>query len=149
MVLSDGRTFRAPVVLSNLDPKQTFLRLIDPKHVPGDLKRDAENLRCRSGVVKINVATCGLPSFAALPSTEAAPQHRGTIHFVESIDEIDVAYEEARAGRPSRRPVVEMCIPSVVDPTLAPAGKHFVSLFVQYAPYQRTDGKSWTKENEG
>jgi phytoene dehydrogenase-like protein len=148
VVLADGRSFRAPVVLSNLDPKQTFGRLIDSKHVPAELKRDAENLRCRSGVVKINVATRGLPSFRALPSTEAAPQHRGTIHFVESIDEIDVAFEEARSGKPSRRPIVEMCIPSVVDPSLAPAGKHFVSLFVQYAPYERTDGQTWTKETK-
>jgi phytoene dehydrogenase-like protein len=148
VVLADGRSFSAPMVFSNLDPKQTFLRLVDPSHVPSELMDDVRSLRCRSGVVKINVATRGLPDFSALPGQVAGPQHRGTIHFVESMEEIDVAFEEARSGRPSRRPVVEMCIPSVVDTTLAPAGKHFVSLFVQYAPYERSDGQSWTKETK-
>ncbi|MBY0587927.1 NAD(P)/FAD-dependent oxidoreductase [bacterium] len=146
VTLADGRSFQAPVVLSNLDPKQTFLKLIEPTHVSNELRRDVDNVRCRSGVVKINVATNGVPNFTSLPSNGPGPQHRGTIHFVESIDEIDAAFDDARAGRPSTRPVVEMCIPSVVDPTLAPPGKHFVSLFVQYAPYQRSDGLVWNKE---
>jgi phytoene dehydrogenase-like protein len=148
VTLVDGRTFRAPVVLSNLDPKQTFLKLIEPANVPAEIKQDAQTLRCRSGVVKINVATHGVPNFSALPSAEPGPQHRGTIHFVESIQEIDDAFDDARAGRPSRRPIVEMCIPSVVDSTLAPPGKHFVSLFVQYAPYERSDGQAWNKETK-
>lgn len=148
VVLADGREFKARVVLSNLDPRRTFLKLIDPKYLSEQFIRDVEGIRCRSGVVKINVATHGLPSFSAMPGDTAGPQHRGTIHFTETMEEIDVAFEEARRGYPSTRPIVEMCIPSVVDETLAPPGKHFVSLFVQYAPYTRADGQAWTKQHK-
>ena len=148
VTLADGRDFKSRVVLSNLDPRRTFLKLIDSKHLPEKLLRDVEGIRCRSGVVKINVATHGLPSFSALPGDKAGPQHRGTIHFTETMEEIDLAFEEARRGLPSTRPIVEMCIPSVVDETLTPPGKHFVSLFVQYAPYTRADGQPWNKENK-
>lgn len=143
VVLADGREFQAPIVLSNLDPKQTFLKLIDAKHLPESLLDDIRAIRCRSGVVKINVAASGVPSFSALPSETVGPQHHGTIHFTTSMEEIDRAFADAQAGRPSERPIVEMCIPSALDPSLAPAGRHFISLFVQYAPYTRADGTPW------
>lgn len=148
VALADGSAFSARVVLSNLDPKQTFLRLLDERDLPGALLDDVRAIRAKSGVVKINVATHGLPDFTAMPGSEPGPWHRGTIHFCESIDEIEVAFADAKSGRPSRRPIVEMCIPSVVDDSIAPPGKHFVSLFVQYAPYDRTDGEEWNRETE-
>jgi phytoene dehydrogenase-like protein len=148
VVLADGRDFSAPVVLSNLDPKRTFLKLMDERSLPAEFVDAIRSIRMRSGVVKINVATSGLPDFRAAPGSRPGPQHRGTIHFCESIDEMERAFEEAKAGLPSRRPIVEMCIPSVVDETLAPPGKHLVSLFVQYAPYDRSDGRAWGPETE-
>jgi phytoene dehydrogenase-like protein len=148
VVLADGREFAAPIIVSNLDPQRTLLGLVGAPHLPADEVRELEAFRCRSGVVKINVATTGLPNFAALPGEAPGPQHRGTIHFCESIQQIDDAFDDARAGRPSAYPIVEMCIPSVVDETLAPPGRHFVSLFVQYAPYTRVDGLPWNADTK-
>ena len=143
VVLEDGREYRARVVLSNADPQRTFLRMFDPLDLPESLLQEVRALRFGSATVKINVAANGLPNFFAYPGTKPGPQHRGTIHLCPSIDYIENAFDDAKRGRPSRKPVVEMCIPSVVDETLAPPGKHFISLFVQYAPYTRTDGKEW------
>lgn len=148
VALADGREFFAKVVVSNADPKRTFLRLFDPLDLPEGLVREIESLRMRSGTVKINVAARGLPDFRAYPGAAAGPQHRGTIHLCESMDAIEVAYEEAKWGKPSTVPVVEMCIPSVVDPSVAPPGRHVISLFVQYAPYERADGRSWDAATE-
>ena len=129
-------------------PQKNILKLIDSRHLPEKLLRDIEGFRCRSGVVKINVATHGLPSFTALPSERRWSTTPRDDPFHRTMEEIDLAFEEARRGIPSTRPIVEMCIPSVVDETLAPPGKHFVSLFVQYAPYARADGQPWNKEHK-
>ncbi|MGL5095496.1 MAG: phytoene desaturase family protein, partial [Planctomycetia bacterium] len=148
VVLADGREIRSNVVLSNADPQRTFLGLFDPLDLPERLVDDVKAMRFKSGTVKINVAANGLPDFKAYPGTQPGPQHRGTIHFCPSMDYIERAYDDARWGRPSARPVVEMCIPSVVDDTLAPPGKHLLSLFVQYAPYERADGRPWDAVTE-
>lgn len=148
IVLADGREFVSKVVLSNADPKRTFLQLLDPATLPSDVLDEMAAYRCRSGVVKINVALSGLPSFLARPGDAPAPHHRGTIHFCDSMDEIERAFDDAKSGRPSDRPIVEMCLPSVVDPSLAPPGRHLASLFVQYAPYDRSDGKDWNEQTE-
>lgn len=143
VVLKDGREFRAPVTLSNADPKRTFLGLFNPLDLPEPLVEEVRKLRFDSGTVKINVAVSGLPDFRAFPGNRPGPQHRGTIHLCPSIDYLERAYDEAKWGRPSTRPFVEMCIPSVVDDSIAPADKHLISLFVQYAPYERRDGQEW------
>lgn len=148
VVLEDGREFRSSIVVSNADPKRTFLTMFDPLDLPETLVEEVRAMRFRSGTVKINIAANGLPDFKAYPGRQPGPQHRGTIHLCPSIDYIETAFEEAKWGRPSTKPVVEMCIPSVVDETLAPAGKHFISLFVQYAPYQRADGLAWDAVTE-
>lgn len=148
VVLEDGREILAPVVLSNADPKRTFLGMFDPLDLPESLVEEVRRLRYGSGTVKINVAARALPDFYGYPGTQPGPQHRGTIHLCPNIDYIERAYEEAKWGRPAARPVVEMCIPSVIDPTLAPPGKHFISLFVQYAPYERRDGQQWNDATE-
>ncbi|QDU59220.1 Phytoene desaturase (lycopene-forming) [Planctomycetes bacterium Pan216] len=143
VLLRDGREFQAKAVLSNADPKRTFLQLFDPLDLPEELVDDVRRLRMASGSVKINIAASGLPNFHAYPGTKAGPQHQGTIHLCPSLDYMEDAFEDAKRGRPSKKPVVEMCIPSVVDPSLAPDGKHLISLFVQYAPYKLADGKQW------
>lgn len=148
IVLKDGREFRADLVFSNCDPKRTFLGLVDPKDLPSEFVTQIKQFRMRSGTVKINVALSELPDFKAMPGKIAGPQHRGTIHIAPSMDYIERAFEDAKQGRPSESPSIEMTIPSVVDETLAPPGKHVASLFVQYAPYERKDGKSWNEETK-
>ena len=100
-----------------------------------------------SASLKINVALGELPSFSACPGAAPGPQHRGTIHICPDLDYIERAYDDAKYGRPSERPVLECTIPSVVDPTVAPPGRHLMSIFVQYAPYALR-GASWDQIGE-
>ena len=147
VALEDGTEIRSRAVLSGVDPKRTFLRMVAERDLPEDFRRHIATLDMSSGATKINVAVDRLPKFAAMGRTDAAageagPEHRGTIHLCQSTEEIETAYREAAAGRPSTRPIIEMTIPSAVDNSLAPPGKHVVSLFVQYTPYELADG-SW------
>ena len=103
--------------------------------------KSIERIRMKSGVVKINLALSGLPNFKALPGKGI--QHHGTIHLAPTIEYMERAFDDAKYGMPSREPVIEMTIPSTVDETLAPPGKHVMSMFVQYAPYLRKDGRPW------
>ena len=103
---------------------------------------DVERISYASASLKINVALEELPNFSALPGTEPGPQHRGTIHICPDQDYIERAFDDAKYGRSSADPVIEFQLPSVVDPTVAPAGKHVMSMFIQYAPYELRDG-SW------
>ncbi len=142
VVMEDGTRLEAPVVLSNSTPYHTFLELFPPSSqvaLPPAFLRHIRHTDYASGVFKINLALDRLPNFTCCPSPpsgEPGPQHRGTIHFEERVQEIEDAYLEAYAGRkPSSRPVIEMTLPSSLDSTLAPPGKHCASLFVQYAPY--------------
>jgi phytoene dehydrogenase-like protein len=142
VVLHGGSEVRARLVLSNADPRATFLGLLPPECLPAGFRSRIEALDFSSPVTKINVALDRLPSFSALPGDAPGPQHRGTVHFTENVEEIEAAYRDAAAGRPSRRPVIEATIPSALDPGLAPAGRHVLSLFVQYTPYDLASG-SW------
>jgi phytoene dehydrogenase-like protein len=92
--------------------------------------------------MKINVALSELPNFLACPGLEPGPHHRGTIHISPDLDYIERAFDEAKYGQPSQRPILECTIPSVVDPTVAPPGRHLMSIFVQYAPY-KLRGATW------
>jgi phytoene dehydrogenase-like protein len=147
VALATGDEFHAPVVASNADARVTFLRLLDRTALPGAFVADVERISYASASLKINVALAELPSFRALPGTEAGPQHRGTIHICPDQDYIERAYDDAKYGRPSAEPVLECTIPSVVDPTVAPPGRHLMSMFVQYAPYDLRHG-SWDDERE-
>jgi phytoene dehydrogenase-like protein len=147
VALATGDEFHAPVVASNADARVTFLRLLDRTALPGAFVADVERISYTSASLKINVALAELPSFRALPGTEAGPQHRGTIHICPDQDYIERAYDDAKYGRPSAEPVLECTIPSVVDPTVAPPGRHLMSMFVQYAPYDLRQG-SWDDERE-
>lgn len=135
VALADGEEIEADTVLSNLDPRATFLSgLVDSRELPSEFLAKMRAYRCEGTSMKINLALDGLPNFTALPGTPG-PQHRATMHICPSIDYVERAWEDAQAGRPSHNPMIEIGIPSMYDPTLAPAGKHVMSLFVQYAPY--------------
>lgn len=150
VALKDGTVIHGKRILSNATPKVTFLDLLESNVLDETFRKSVENIDYSSGVMKINVAVDRLPNFKAKPNvgTSPGPQHLGTIHFEEDVDEIHKAFVEATLGRPSEKPVIEMGIPSAHDPTIAPPGKHVVSLFVQWAPYN-LDPKvgSWDDES--
>jgi phytoene dehydrogenase-like protein len=147
VALAGGDEYHAPIVASNADARVTFLRLLDRSALPEAFVADVERISYASASLKINVALAELPDFRALPGTAPAPQHRGTIHICPDQDYIERAFDDAKYGRPSAEPVLECTIPSVVDPTVAPPGRHLMSIFVQYAPYELSDG-SWDDNRE-
>ncbi|HEY8315188.1 MAG TPA: NAD(P)/FAD-dependent oxidoreductase [Candidatus Baltobacteraceae bacterium] len=140
VALTGGEEFYAKKVASNADCNVTFNKLLDPATLPADFVAGINRIGYESASVKINVALGSLPNFTAAPGTAPGPQHRGTIHLCPDQDFIERAYDDAKYGYPSKQPVVECTIPSAVDPTVAPEGKHLMSMFVQYAPYTRKDG---------
>ena len=147
VALEDGTELRAPRVASNADLRVTFLTLLDPAELDPEFVAAVRGIDYASASLKINVALSELPDFTCLPGTMPGPQHRGTIHIAPTLEYIERAYDDAKYGRPSASPVLECTIPSVVDPTVAPPGKHLMSLFVQYAPYALRDG-GWDDRKE-
>jgi phytoene dehydrogenase-like protein len=147
VALANGEEWSAPIVASNADAHVTFLRLLDRRELPPEFVAAVERIGYESASLKINIALSELPSFSALPGTAPAPHHRGTIHICPDQDYIERAYDDAKYGRPSARPVLECTIPSVVDPTVAPPGRHLMSMFVQYAPYALREG-TWDELRE-
>ncbi|KAI8512502.1 Pyridine nucleotide-disulfide oxidoreductase domain-containing protein 2 [Branchiostoma belcheri] len=150
VVLEDGTEIKATmqIVMSNATPKVTYLDLLSKDLLPADFLSEVSHVDYKSPVTKINVAVNQLPNFKAAPNTAdnaPLPHHRCTIHLnCEDSGLIDDAYHDAVAhGIPSKKPVIEMCIPSSLDPTIAPAGCHVVTLFTQYTPYHRKDGREW------
>lgn len=142
VALEDGTEIRAPRVLSAVDPRLTFLSFLENGVLPDDFRRHIATWDFSSAVTKINVAVDRVPNFACLPGDGVSPHHHGTIHMNSSLADIESAYEDAVCGRCSRRPVIEMTIPSALDDSLAPDGHHVISLFVQYTPYTLREG-SW------
>ncbi|HTU71029.1 MAG TPA: NAD(P)/FAD-dependent oxidoreductase [Candidatus Baltobacteraceae bacterium] len=144
VALRSGDEYRAKKIASGVDMHLTFERLLDPATLPPAFREAVARISYDSASVKINVALERLPSFTALPGHQPGPQHHGTVHFCPDQDFIERAYDDAKYGRPSKEPVVECCLPSSLDPTIAPPGKHLMSMFVQYAPYRLKDGP-WTE----
>jgi phytoene dehydrogenase-like protein len=142
VALANGDTYFAPVVASNADAQVTFTRLLDSKQLPPAFAEAVRRINYESGSLKINVALGELPNFLACPGLEPGPHHRGTIHISPDLDYIERAFDDAKYGQPSQRPILECTIPSVVDPTVSPPGKHLMSIFVQYAPY-RLRASTW------
>ena len=138
VALIGGEEIYSKAVLSAADPKRTFLQFVEPKHLPGDLVRSIESFRARGSSAKVNIALNALPDFTALPGE--GPLHRGAISISPSIDYIERAYDDAKYGRVSKRPYIDIIIPSMIDPDMAPPGKHVMSCFVQYAPYDVEGG---------
>jgi phytoene dehydrogenase-like protein len=138
VVLADGTEISAPTVITTTHPAVSFLKLVDRAELPEDFVADIERYRSRSGTVKINVALDRLPEFTSKPGFD--PQvHGGTIVLSESLDEVERSFQEAAAGKPSTLPFADICIPSVFDPTLAPEGKHVMSMFTQWVPHTWND----------
>ena len=148
VALAGGDEYHAPIVASNADARVTFTRLLEPRELPEEFVAAVGRISYESASLKINVALAELPSFRALPGVAAGPQHRGTIHICPDQDYIERAFDDAKYGRPSACPVLECTIPSVVDPTVAPPGRHLMSMFVQYAPYTLRAGH-WDTLREG
>ncbi len=134
VTLESGEEIHADVVVAATHPKITFLEQIDPALLPTDFVERIESWRSRSGTVKVNVAVDRLPDFTARPGYDPEV-HGGTIVLAESLDDIEGAFQDAVAGRAARVPFADICIPSVFDPTLAPEGKHVVSMFTQWVPH--------------
>ncbi|XP_064382935.1 pyridine nucleotide-disulfide oxidoreductase domain-containing protein 2-like [Halichondria panicea] len=151
VVLEDGSEIRAKVVLSNATPQVTFLDLLPEGTLPADFRTQVAGIDYTSPVTKINIALSGLPDFSSLPNTRdglPCPHHQCTIHLnTEHTDCIHSAYLDAQQGRWSSRPLLELCLPSSLDPTLAPPGCHVMSIFSQYTPYKLADG-DWTEEKK-
>jgi phytoene dehydrogenase-like protein len=147
VALSDGTEIQGSSIASNADANVTFIKLMEPAHLPKDFVEAIRRIDYTSPSLKINVALSELPDFTALPGREAGPQHRGTIHISPTFDYIEKAYDDAKYGRPSESPILECTIPSTVDPTVAPPGKHLMSMFVQYAP-TNLRGASWDDVKE-
>jgi phytoene dehydrogenase-like protein len=139
--LADGSVLRASQVASNATADITFRRLVPDEVLPAKFREAVARIDYSSASLKINLAVTELPVFTCLPgNAEPGPQHRGTIHINASTVELEQAYDDAKQGRPSSRPIIEMTIPSALDRTLAPPGHHVVNLFVQYAPYRLAEG---------
>ncbi len=140
VVLESGEEVRARVVVSGLDPKRTFLGLVDPAELPDDLVEGIRRFRIAGSSGKVNLALGELPSFTCLPGF--GPHLRGAMSISPSVEYLERAYDDAKYGGFSRRPYLDIVIPSLIDPGMAPPGKHVMSIFVQYAPYRLNGG--WT-----
>jgi len=140
VALESGEEIAAPVVASGLDPRVTFTRLVDPKQLPGDLVEGIRRYKFRGSSGKVNLALSGLPNLTCLPGN--GPHLRGAISISPSMEYIERAYDDAKYGEFSRHPYMDVVIPSMIDPGMAPPGKHVMSIFVQYAPFNLNGG--WT-----
>ena len=141
VTLVSGEELEAPLVLSSADSRVTFLGLIEPGVLEPQFVEDVGRYKFRGSSAKVNLALDGLPDFTCLPGR--GEHLRGAISFSPSVDYMERAYDDAKYGRPSRRPYIDMIIPTLVDPAMAPPGKHVMSCFVQYAPYHLADGAAW------
>ncbi len=152
VVTEAGDILRAKTVVSNLNPKLLFTRLVDPAALPADFLRRMEHWRCGSGSFRMNVALSELPDFSAAPGKARATHHTSGIIIAPSLGYMDQAYLDAKAHGWSKAPVIEMLIPSTLDDTLAPPGQHVASLFCQHvAPILPADfpgGASWDAHKE-
>jgi phytoene dehydrogenase-like protein len=135
VLLATGEEIVAKAVISNADPKRTLLKLTDPTHLSPDYVQKLQHYRGNGTVAKVNLALSALPNFTALKNGDGAAL-KGRIHIGPEIDYLERAFDESKYGNFSRQPYLEVAIPSLTDPTLAPEGKHVMSIYMQYAPYK-------------
>jgi phytoene dehydrogenase-like protein len=145
VVLDDGEEIEADQIASSLDPKRTFLKLVEEKELPADFVTGVKRFKIRGSSGKVNLALSELPNFTCLPGE--GPHLKGSISISPSMDYIERAYDEAKFGTFSSRPYMDILIPSTIDPSMAPPGKHVMSIFVQYAPYALKDA-TWDEKRE-
>jgi phytoene dehydrogenase-like protein len=140
VVLENGEEIRAKLVVSGADPRRTFMQLVGEKHLPAPFVESIKRFRFRGSSAKVNLALGELPDFTCLPGR--GPHLRGAISISPSVAYLERAYDDAKYGEVSREPYMDIVIPSLIDPEMAPPGKHVMSIFVQYAPYHVNGG--WT-----
>src|SRR5262249_49748081 len=133
VVLGSGEEIHADVIVSGVDPKRTFLKMVEAQHLSPEFVDQISNFKIRGSSAKVNLALDALPNFISLPGH--GPHLAGAISISPTIDYIEHAYDDAKYGNYSRRPYLDIIIPSTLDPSMAPPGKHVMSIFVQYAPY--------------
>jgi phytoene dehydrogenase-like protein len=145
VALGNGDEIDADIVLSSVDPRRTFLGFLDPRDLPAEFVDDVKRYRFRGSSAKVNLALDGLPEFTSFP--KGTNHLRGAISISPTVDYMERAYDEAKYGAFSRRPYIDMVIPTLLDHTMAPPGKHIVSCFVQYAPYFLASG-NWDDQRD-
>ncbi|HEY7402395.1 MAG TPA: NAD(P)/FAD-dependent oxidoreductase [Candidatus Angelobacter sp.] len=146
VALQNGDEFYADVISSSVDPRLTFLKFIEEAQLPGEFLEDVRRYKFRGSSGKVNIALDALPDFKCLPGPGA--HLRGAISISPSVEYMERAYDDAKYGNFSRRPYIDMVIPSLTDPSVAPPGKHVMSCFVQYAPYKLRPGLNWDEQRE-
>ena len=150
VVLASGEEIPASTIISNADPRRTFLRLVDPDHLDPGFLAQMQNYRCQGTVAKVNLALGGLPDFRALVATGGATGATnlvGRIHIGPEIDYLERAFDAAKYGDFSRQPILDVRIPSIADPSLASGGRHVMSITMQFAPYKLKNG-DWKTQRE-
>ena len=145
VVLANGDELDADLVLSSVDPHLTFLKFVDAKDLPPDFVDEVKRYKFRGSSGKVNLALDGLPDFTARPGKGI--HLRGAVSISPSVDYMERAYDQAKYGEFSRRPYIDMVIPTLTDPSVAPAGQHILSCFVQYAPYKLANG-TWDEQRD-
>jgi len=152
VILADGTEIRARTVVSGVDPKLTFERLVEREHLDHEFREQIARFKIRGSSGKVNLALDRLPRFTCLEEVRRRgeaeePYLAGAVSISPSIDYLERAYDDAKYGRFSRRPYLDIVIPSLLDPAMAPPGKHVMSIFVQYAPFELREG-SWPERRE-
>ena len=145
VALEDGEEIYASTIVSSLDPNLTFLKMVEAKELPGDFVTSIKKYTSRGSSGKVNLALDALPDLSCLPGN--GPHLRGAISISPSVDYIETAYDQAKYGDIPKKPYIDMIIPSMIDPDMAPPGKHVVSCFVQYAPYTLKEG-TWEERRD-
>ena len=153
VVLEGGEEIRATTIISGLDPKRTFEKLIEPEHLDEAFRKKISRYKTRGSSGKVNLALDTLPDFTCLDSIRrrgesTKPYLAGSISISPSIDYLERAYDDAKYGHFSRRPYMDILIPTMIDPSMAPPGKHVMSIFVQYAPFELANGAKWDDQRE-
>jgi len=143
LALENGDVIYADNIVSNLDVKRTFLKVVEKKELPSEFYTAVKNFKIRGSSGKLNIALDDRPIWKSIPKDD--PAGTGDLHFTQSIEEMEGAYDDWKDGKWSTLPYVDMCIPTLNDPTMAPQGKHYMSVFVQYVPYNLADG-GWNEE---
>ncbi|MEO6836408.1 MAG: NAD(P)/FAD-dependent oxidoreductase [Candidatus Tumulicola sp.] len=145
VLLDDGREIPARAIASNAHPRTTFLELLDPAALDPSFTDKVKNWKSVGPSLKLNLALGALPDFTSRPGNNSQPHHRATIHVAPTVDYLQRAYEDGRSGGESREPLIECFLQTPTDPSLAPPGKHILSVFAQYFPYDRPGGWSYAK----
>ena len=144
VLLASGEELSAKAVISNADPKRTLLKLLDPAHLTPDFAMKLQHFRMPGVVAKVNLALSGLPRFTGIANNDALS---GRIHIGPEIDYLEKAFDESKYGSFSKQPYLEVAIPSLTDSSLAPSGKHVMSIYMQFAPY-KLKGTDWESQRK-